>query len=1079
MASATSGVLISDLSNKEELYSVILEELRKNGIKYRKEKGSKASQDKSKCRRIFNAPLHTLDLTDVLLANGGIVQIPLFVSNACQFILDHVDTEGLFRKAGSSKRQQEIKTGLEAGNPLGKSHNVIDVANIVKTFFRDLPEPLLPCGNVQEALIRCLLSANKEQRVHKLMLTCLLLPPLTLNTLAFFMQFLHTVSRHAGQNRMTVENLAIILTPNIMPIAEMVQQRLTSHVTVVQLLIEHSQQIGRIPETILRQLKDDTSGNMSMLMGSGVDKKKKKRRSGSLTRMFNGFKKIVGAIGSSENLDKTDETCENDPTLTVGTPCLSKSAKKRKVTEGIAFSAKKKKEVTAFLPDNQELLPCTPTVVVKETKKSRLSLGGSKKPSKMVHRLLPSGSIPSIAEGKPMERRWSVVGAPWGRKKQQNRNKQPEANDKTTDHDSGAKTEDEFELSGSNGKSSMHSVGGRMSPVVSMPCLTTAEELFLPTVPTKKGDKSVPKQHSTSSQPPPKGEVDEMDGGDGGGFLKIRRSEYEAIKKRVSDIETRISQEFCHLVGRDDVLLDNVEDKYRQTLEQTEPIEATCSTTDQLAKRLSRELKIRASGEHKMIRSPSARKIGTIRRRSREAVRLSRNQSWHIGSTSNRDGGLANSTGGGAGGTVDLSFYPKAGVLKRGRPNTVQSGLRGPPESSTTVSPDNQIDTTQEKKAPVTALTPSLTGGNYTDEEKEEKWVNAECYFETHNVTVDCSSTTMDSTAEFFTPAKVMLEDYFKTPEKQSSRRLSLRSSSRQQQQQLQQPVFCTPSPFVTRIEVNSPIIKTPMLPPVVPPRTRTTPARTPKLPPRTPISASHARYPESASLMAKSHITPLQDADQSGRASIARIRSQNAGMVMAKAKLFDGLVTNAVLDQQQQNGGSSKRTTATNASRRQSAKFRPGAATVAVPVAAVSSRTGDAGPAPRNSSVHVRQLQKLRSTSAHASSPRKSTPRKRVFTKSANGGGINRREKLRQASRGGAASTGAGVSSKALSSPRIIRRLQENAAPMSRFALATGGATAGYEESPERTSQSRAAALVRQQQQQRRSISASSVLRT
>ncbi|XP_017768389.1 PREDICTED: uncharacterized protein LOC108556694 [Nicrophorus vespilloides] len=54
---------------------------------------------------------------------------------------------------------------------------------------------------------------------------------------------------------------------------------------------------------------------------------------------------------------------------------------------------------------------------------------------------------------------------------------------------------------------------------------------------------------------------------------------------------------------------------YEQTLVQTEPLSPT---TDQLAKRLSRELKIRRSNEPKVFRSPSARKIGSLRRRSRE-----------------------------------------------------------------------------------------------------------------------------------------------------------------------------------------------------------------------------------------------------------------------------------------------------------------------------------------------------------------------------------------------------------------------------------------------------------------------------
>lgn len=52
--------------------------------------------------------------------------------------------------------------------------------------------------------------------------------------------------------------------------------------------------------------------------------------------MFNGFRKIVGAIGSStENLDDSHEV---EVPLT---PCMNKS-KKRKALEASAFSSKKK-----------------------------------------------------------------------------------------------------------------------------------------------------------------------------------------------------------------------------------------------------------------------------------------------------------------------------------------------------------------------------------------------------------------------------------------------------------------------------------------------------------------------------------------------------------------------------------------------------------------------------------------------------------------------------------------------------------------------------------------------------------------
>lgn len=161
------------------------------------------------------------------------------------------------------------------------------------------------------------------------------------------MQFLHTVSLNASGNKMTIENLAIILAPNLMPIVEMVQQRLNSHVKVIQLLIENSHQIGVVPDAILEKLNDSISlvrqGTTGESAANTTDKKKKKRRSGSLTRMFHGLKKIVGAIGSSESLDKTDEFVEKDSSMAaVATPCLNKSSKKRKVTDGMPFSAKKK-----------------------------------------------------------------------------------------------------------------------------------------------------------------------------------------------------------------------------------------------------------------------------------------------------------------------------------------------------------------------------------------------------------------------------------------------------------------------------------------------------------------------------------------------------------------------------------------------------------------------------------------------------------------------------------------------------------------------------------------------------------------
>ncbi|XP_055586231.1 uncharacterized protein LOC129738931 [Uranotaenia lowii] len=953
-----SHTLISDVKNKDELFDLIVSELRGHGIKYRKDKRTKSGQDKGRCKRIFNAPLHTLELTDVILANGRVAQVPLFVSDACQRILEQVNTEGLFRKAGSSKRQQEIKASLETGIPLGKSHHVIDVANLLKSFFRDLPEPLLPTGNIQEALIRCLLSG--EHKVYDLMITCLLLPPITLNTMAFFMQFLHTVSLHCSANKMTIENLAIILTPNLMPIAEMVQQRLTTHVKIVQLLIENSHEIGVVPDTILEKLNESNYTMMriqSVDTGSTTvnttDKKKKKRRSGSLTRMFHGLRKIVGAIGSSESLDKTDDFLDKESTTSGTTPCLNKSSKKRKVTDGMPFSAKKKKEVVSSLPDNQEILPYTPIAIMKEAKKSRLSLGGGNK-HKSVSGKNAALPITSLVDDKPMERRWSVVGAPWARKKPHNRNKTTAKKNDKSACGSGSSEFGFGNKTGHEDDGEAAKILSELSPVVSLPNLSTPGL-----------QKEVNLFDQQNDQPVLKGKAlfqdedsERKDEHDNEEYVRISKSEYEAIKERVSAIETRISQEFGSIVACGNatnsncevISLDRVENKYQQVLEQTEPIEASCSTTDQLAKRLSRELKIRRSSEHKVMRSPSARKIGTIRRRSRENVRLSRNQSWHVATTS------ATSTKPWLPIVSDHSFYPKTN-LKRGRPNTVQSGLKQPDLSPSKPKEDESVTTFDQ---------------NITDEQKkqDEKWTCAQSFFDE----------LMGSPSKPSEPT----DEIFKTPEVTiTPRRTSLRSLNSSKKN--------TPH-YVTKIEVGG--IKTPMLPPVIPPRK--TSAKTPMFPPRTPGRID--------SVVLKTHLTPLQDA-QSGRASIARLRSQNAGMVMAKAKLFDGMVSNV--------NQPSKHNPQLN--RRQSNKFT-------VKTSADGSQIlNPVMQVPEN--IQLRQVKKVRSISSNdnAKSPRRlNTPRKRAITKSPHGG-INRREILRLAAKSPSAS-------KILqSTPKIIRSLQND----------------------------------------------------
>lgn len=356
----------------------------------------------------------------------------------------------------------------------------------------------------------------------------------------------------------------------------------------------------------------------------------------------------------------------------------------------------------------------------------------------------------------------------------------------------------------------------------------------------------------------------------------ISKSEYEAIKERVCAIETRISKEFTKLQSSlsnnslDSIdMLDNrngperVLEKFERTKEETEMMN-TSPMTEQLAKHLSRGLKIRSSAEAKVCRSPSARKIGSIRRRSQEnVVRLQRTKSWHLGTTPlpasphtmrpqtrvTRNSPLqpianVNSP------TVDRNMQIPRVNLKRGKPNTFQNGLR-------LVQKHDAIEhVTNETKPMIVpdAVNEAIRKNDFNADLQNENWVCADIFFE------GCA-----------TP-----KDIDDTPLNTSKNNSARSSASRTKPVRKRLYVDNTP----TQTQPANPFAGEP--------------GKTPMLPPRLPmVKKTPAKTPHQQLSMCRNLFTPLLQQEQqiAGRASIARLRNQNAGMVMAKAKLFDNLV--------------------------------------------------------------------------------------------------------------------------------------------------------------------------------------------
>ncbi|XP_043255764.1 rho GTPase-activating protein gacF-like isoform X1 [Colletes gigas] len=642
-------MFIYDVLHKETVYHSIVSDLRNYGVKYRFKKSmiktEKVEGIKHISKKVFKTPLSYHPLDVVNLSSGGIVHVPVFVSEVSTFLENHITQEGLFRKAGSQLRQKELIGRLDNGGTLGEKHNAIDVANCLKTFFRDLPEPLIPFS-YHDLFVHC--AMLKAYRVQALLLACILLPPHHLNTLAFFMEFLRKVSLYEKQNKMSIDNLAKVVGPNIMPLQETtmsaVQMRLELHFIVVKILIENAEDIGVLPDHIVQAISMETIGSMdNELDVSDLRSKsrKKKHRSGSLTRkphlsasnlnlrMFNGLKKIVGkgAVPDDCNTSDNQRLPENCDLLQASS---TKSTKKRKGIERLDPSSTKKKRVVDK---------------VDKSKKMRLSLD----------RFVPRKTKP-IDEDPELctntfdtysERRWSSVSNTCDSKKKY----------RTYSDDT---PQLKFILKDSEVTNELHREYNNMFIDADVNLSDDSDKQVLL---TKKDDINITKcqKHLNSSSEELKilNNFDQMRlyplkrrltlnnfetyshvevtsmGNQSEEYVTIPKSEYEEIKNRVSAIESRLSQEFGCVSNEENEGLSHSANKvqtvYEKTLEEAS-IEST-ATTDYLARKLGKELKIRRSGEHKIIRSPSARKIGSLRRRSQDRImskRVRRTASWHI-----------------------------------------------------------------------------------------------------------------------------------------------------------------------------------------------------------------------------------------------------------------------------------------------------------------------------------------------------------------------------------------------------------------------------------------------------------------
>uniref|UniRef100_A0A9J7YWJ7 StAR-related lipid transfer protein 13 n=1 Tax=Cyprinus carpio carpio TaxID=630221 RepID=A0A9J7YWJ7_CYPCA len=143
--------------------------------------------------------------------------LPLGIQQALRYLRSQcLDQVGLFRKSGVKSRIQALRQ-MNENSPDDVNYedqSAYDVADMVKQFFRDLPEPLLT-SKLGETFLHIYQYVPKEQRLQAVQAAIMLMSDENREVLQTLLCFLSDVTSSVQENQMTPMNIAVCLAPSL------------------------------------------------------------------------------------------------------------------------------------------------------------------------------------------------------------------------------------------------------------------------------------------------------------------------------------------------------------------------------------------------------------------------------------------------------------------------------------------------------------------------------------------------------------------------------------------------------------------------------------------------------------------------------------------------------------------------------------------------------------------------------------------------------------------------------------------------------------------------------------------------
>ncbi|XP_006862881.1 PREDICTED: rho GTPase-activating protein 36 isoform X2 [Chrysochloris asiatica] len=203
-------------------------------------------------------------------------QIPQVVEACCNFIEKHgLSTVGIFTLEFSAARVRQLRDEFDQGLDvvLDDTQNVHDVAALLREFFRDMKDSLLPDDLYMSFLLTATL--KPQDQLSALQLLVYLMPPCHSDTLERLLKALHKITENCedsigidGQlvpgNRMTSTNLALVFGSALLKKGRFAKREsrktrlgidhYVASVNVVRSMIDNWDILFQVPPHIQRQV---------------------------------------------------------------------------------------------------------------------------------------------------------------------------------------------------------------------------------------------------------------------------------------------------------------------------------------------------------------------------------------------------------------------------------------------------------------------------------------------------------------------------------------------------------------------------------------------------------------------------------------------------------------------------------------------------------------------------------------------------------------------------------------------------------------------------------------------------------